>query len=159
VAGAITSSTAAVDVAQIDGRFWVTETHTDTAGGQHVFQYLATAGFDYNTALANRAAALVIAIPQAEIAANILAVENLGSLATPTFVFSTPAANVAALRAAYQTATHLQAIMMGDFLSSLTDAQLETAFSLTAGQVATLRTNKLTPAANAAAAIRAGAGQ
>jgi hypothetical protein len=49
--------------------------------------------------------------------------------------------------------------MIGDFLSSLTDGQLQTIFSMTAGQVTTLRSTKLTPAATAAATIRAATGQ
>ena len=48
--------------------------------------------------------------------------------------------------------------MIGDFLASLTDTQLRNAFSMTAGQVTTLRTNKLTPATNAATTIRATTG-
>jgi hypothetical protein len=143
----------------VDGRFWVTETLTDSAAGVHVFSYLANAGFDYTTALATRVSELTAQLPLDEIARNILAVETVGSLAAPTFLFSTIAANVTALRAAYQVSTQLQAVMMGDFLSSLTDVQLENAFGLTQGQVSTLRTNALTPAASTAAAIRAAVGQ
>ncbi len=94
-----------------------------------------------------------------EIERNVVDVTTNGSLATPVLILSTAAANFAALRAAYQTSTKVEAIMIGDFLSTLTDAQLQTAFSLTAGQVTTLRTNKLTPAASAAATIRAATGQ
>jgi hypothetical protein len=48
--------------------------------------------------------------------------------------------------------------MIGDFLSTLTNAQLQTLFSMTSGQVTTLRSSKLTPAASAAATIRAATG-
>jgi hypothetical protein len=96
---------------------------------------------------------------QAEIARNIFDVVSRGSLATPRLKASTAAQNFAALRIEYQTASQLTAIMIGDFLSTLTDAQLQTAFGISAGQVTTLRTNKLTPAASAAATIRAAAGQ
>lgn len=94
-----------------------------------------------------------------EITNNIVQIRTLGSLAVPTFVKSTVAQNAAAVRIAYQTATQLRAIMIGDFLSSLTDAQLRAAFGITQAQVLVLRTNKLTPAANSAASIRAAAGE
>ena len=45
--------------------------------------------------------------------------------------------------------------MMGDLLATLTDAQLRTAFGITQAQVVTLRANKLTPASEAATAMRA----
>jgi hypothetical protein len=63
-----------------------------------------------------------------------------------------------ALRAAYQDATRTEAIFTGDFLGSLTDAQLRNAFGITQAQVTTLRTNKLVPAENAANTIRATSG-
>lgn len=156
---AIATSTVATSPPETDGRFWTAETHTDTLGLLHIFRYLAAVGTNVNTVLSARAAQLNIDIPAAEIATNINAVMTLGSLATPTFNFSTAAQNASALRAAYQTATQLQAVMIGDFLSTLTDVQLENAFSLTQAQVTTLRTNKLTPAANIAASIRANTGQ
>jgi hypothetical protein len=94
-----------------------------------------------------------------EIADNIAGVQSMGSLATVIRQHSTVAQNARALREAYQNATRLDAIMIGDYLSGLTDGQLQTAFGLTAPQVTTLRTNKLTPAASQAAAIRSAAGQ
>jgi len=80
------------------------------------------------------------------------------SAATMTFVYSTAGQMRTALREAYRNATRVEAVMIGDFLSSLTDGQLQTLFGLTAGQVTTLRTSKLTPAATAAASIRATTG-
>ena len=57
-------------------------------------------------------------------------------------------------------ATQLQAVLIGDLRADLTRRPAGgRAFSLAAGQVATLRTNKLTPAATLAASIRASAGQ
>jgi hypothetical protein len=44
---AIVSSTHVVAHAQIDGRRYVTETHTDSDGGVHVVEYLAAVGADY----------------------------------------------------------------------------------------------------------------
>lgn len=156
---AIVSSSILSDSPQKDGRRWIVAQFTDQAGQVYTQTYLAPdAQFDIAARLAADATAIGLQLAAGEIAANISAVTTLGSLATPTFVYSAVAANVAALRAAYQTATQVQAIMMGDFLSSLTSGQLQTAFGLTALQVTTLRTNFLTPAANAAATIRAAVG-
>lgn len=94
-----------------------------------------------------------------EISSNVAQVLINGSLAVIRLVMSTAVENFAAGRTAYLTATRIEAIMCGDYLSSLTNAQLQTAFSMTAGQVTTLRTNKLTPAANTASTIRAATGQ
>jgi hypothetical protein len=156
----IVSSVITADSPQKDGRRWIGEAHTDQVAVIHTFTYLApNAAWDANAAMTARVPIINGDLTAGEIGANVAAVTALGSVAVPTFVYSTVPTNVAALRAAYATATHEQAVMIGDYLSSLTDAQLETAFGLTAGQVATLRTNKLTPAATLAASIRAAAGQ
>lgn len=156
---AIVSSTLLAEAAQTDGRFWVQETHTDQLSVQYVVRYLAAIGTDTAALLAARATQISADITAGEIANNMASVLLLGSLAVAALNYSTAAANFAALRTAYATATQVQAIMIGDFLSSLTNAQLQTAFGMTAGQVTTLRTNKLTPAANAATTIRASVGQ
>lgn len=156
---AIVSSVIAANDAQKDGRRWIRERHTDQVGKVWERVYLTTAGADINAALATFATQLALDIRDAEIASNVAQIVMLGSLASPTTVYSTGAQNFAGLRTAYQFATQTQAIMIGDFLSSLTDGQLQTAFGMTAGQVTTLRTNRLTPAANTASTIRAAAGQ
>lgn len=153
----ITSSSFVVSV-QKDGKT-VHEIHTDLVGVVHDFIYTASAVADLVADLATHAFDLGVNLELDEVRANITGVTTLGSLFSPTFFYSTVAENVAALRAAYLTASSLQAVMMGDFLNSLTNGQLQTAFSLTAGQVTTLRTNKLTPAANLATSIRASTGQ
>lgn len=144
---------------QADGRSRVEEVHTDGQANQYRRSYLAEKGADLNAALAAYAAQLSLDLAAAEIQANIAQVTALGSTATVSAVWSTLAQNRTALRAAFANATQVQAIMIGDFLASLTDAHLQAAFGLTAGQVATLRSSKLTPAASAAATIRAAAGQ
>lgn len=145
--------------AQKDGSKTVHESHTDLAGVPHDIVYTALAGADLTAAMNAHAVDLGVNLELGEVATNIAGVTTLGSMFSPTFVYSTVAENVAALRAAYLIASNFQAVMMGDFLSSLTNGQLQTAFGLTAGQVTTLRTNKLTPAANLAASIRATIGQ
>ena len=155
----IVSSVIAATDTQKDGRKWVRELHTDHVGVQYVRHYLAQAADDLNAALAAYAVILAANTTASEIASNLSAVLTTGSLAVPTFIYSTQGANLAALRAAYAISTRNEAIMIGDFLSSLTDGQLQTIFSMTAGQVTTLRSNRLTPAASLAASIRSAVGQ
>jgi hypothetical protein len=154
----IVSSVIEYQLEQVDGRYNVRELHTDSYGIQYVFDYMADASINSQTHLSNNAAQLLTSLPLQEIAANIGAVESIGSLAIPTFNYSAVAQNITALRAAYLISTQVQAIMIGDYLSSLTNIQLETAFNLTAGQITTLRANYLTPAATAAASIRSAVG-
>ena len=94
----------------------------------------------------------------AEIAANLDVVGRLGVQATPTFVYSTGAQNATAVRAAYATMTQTTAAFTGEYLSSLSDVQLQNAFAMTPAQVTSLRSTKLTPAATLAAQIRATTG-
>lgn len=143
---------------QVDGRQQVHEAHTDLVGVVYAVDYLSGVGDSLSANLASHAAGLGLQLQADEISGNIAQVTAVGSLASPTFVYSTAAQNLAALRAAYQTSTQVQAIMIGDFLSSLTNTQLENIFSMTVQQVTTLRANFLTPAATNAAAIRAAAG-
>jgi hypothetical protein len=119
----------------------------------------ALAGEDAAVRLAAKVAQETADLATFEIARNVREISAKGSLATPRLRASTLAQNAAAVRAAYQTASDIDAVMIGDYLSTLSDARLQTAFSLTAGQVTTLRTNKLTPAATAAANLRASTGQ
>jgi hypothetical protein len=154
----IVSSTVTTESAQRDARFWVHELHTDNIGLKYPFDYLANAGTDFNAKLAARATTLAAKIAADEINTNIIQIATQGSLAVLTFNYTAAVDQLPFARAAYVNATQMQAIMTGDFLSSLTNGQLQTIFSMTAGQVTTLRANKLTPAANAAASIRAASG-
>lgn len=157
--GTIVSSIVVGSTVQRDGRLSVDERHTDSNGAAWNYGWLAPGGTDPNTFLATHASAILAQLNAGEIAANVAQVMTFGSLAVVSTAYSTNAQNLAALRTAYQSASQLQAIMVGDFLSSLTDGQLQSIFGMTAGQVTTLRANKLTPAANTASAIRAAAGQ
>jgi hypothetical protein len=136
----------------------VLEYHTDHLGVVHPRTWLAGAADNLAAALAAYATNFTEALRQREIDANIASVMLNGSAATTTFAHSTIAENRTALRAAYLTATRTEAIFIGDFLSSQTNAVLQTLFNMTNTQVNTLRTNKLTPAANAATTIRAATG-
>ena len=111
------------------------------------------------TFLAEQVAIMLVSLRDHEIAQNVGEIVTLGELAMPRLLYSTAAQNFTALRAVYQGATRIEAVMIADFLSSLTDAQLRSAFSMTQSQVITLRANKLTPAATLADQIRASIGQ
>lgn len=156
---AIASSAIVADDAQRDGRRRVRVLHIDHVGVQYPFVYLCAAGFDASAALASGATQLAADITAAEVAANIGAIVLLGSLASVSTTYSTVAQNVAALRAAFISATERGAVMIGDFLASKTDAQLQAAFGMTAAQVTALRSRRLTPAASAAATLRASVGE
>lgn len=134
--------------------------------GEHVWDdgqvwtavFEARVGEDAQARLDGMAAARLLQRAQSEIKSNLAEIMTNGSLAVVTLKNSTVAENAAALVVAYVDAKRTEAIMIGDFLNSLTDAQLRTAFGLTQQQVTNLRTNKLAPAATEAAAIRAADG-
>jgi hypothetical protein len=144
---------------EADGRSIVIETQNVSDGTTITFEYVLAVGDNAQTIANARGSALPAVLAADEVTGNISKVITQGSLASLTFNWSTVAANAAALRSVYFNATQLQAVMIGDFLSSLTDGQLQAAFGLTAGQVTTLRTNKLTPAATLASNIRGSIGQ
>jgi hypothetical protein len=154
----IVSSVLTTESAQRDGRHWIEERHTDQVGVVYPIRYLADAGLDTNAVMTARAVQIGNDLATAEANADLERIKANGSLATVTTVYAALSDVRAALRSAYLTATRTDAIMIGDFLSTLTDAQLQTLFGLTAGQVTTLRSSKLTPAANAATTIRAATG-
>lgn len=155
----IVASAVVAEAAQQDGRFWATETHTDQMGLKYIYQYLAATGTDTAAILTARAPQIAQQLDSNEVGANLANIIANGSLATLTFNYSTAAELRAAGRTAYATATLVQAVMIGDFLSSLTDTQLQNIFGMFPAQVTTLRLNKLTPAAATAAEIRVAAGQ
>lgn len=64
---AIVSSTKTVGHAQIDGRRYVQEVHTDGEGGQYVREYLAAADADHDAILASHAAQLAVVLAEQEI--------------------------------------------------------------------------------------------
>lgn len=154
----ITSSETLSALVQRDGRRWVHERHVDHLGIEHVRHWLAGASDNLATALSAYAAVLVDALRDREIDANIASIVDNGSLATITLQHSTAAQNRTALREAYRTATRVQAVMIGDYLNTLTNNQLATAFNITTEEAATLRTNKLEPAATIASGIRSATG-
>lgn len=156
---AIASSTTVSVGAQKDGRRWVQERFVDDQGVAYDRSWLAEAADDLTAARLAYADQLAANFAQAEADRDLDRIKTDGSQAVVTLVWVTLASLRSALRQAYAVATRQDAIMIGDYLGSLTDNQLQALFGLTAGQVTTLRTNKLTPAASLATSIRAAAGQ
>jgi len=154
----IVSSIVSQQSQQKDGRIWVFETHTDQLGVSYFVIWLCPVGTSVTSLLTIHANNIWNNLVINEIANNLKQVSTLGLNAVVTFNYSTVAANIAALRAAYLTATQDQVIFTGEYLNSLSSAQLQSAFGLTAGQVTTLQTTKLQPAATIAASIRASQG-
>ena len=65
----IVSSTHAVSHAQIDGRRYVSERHTDHTGVVHTAEYLAAVGTDYASVMLARVAGIEQSLAEAEAAA------------------------------------------------------------------------------------------
>lgn len=64
---AIVSTSHVVGHAQADGRRYVTETHTDSAGGVHVREYLAPVGADHAAIASAYAVDLAERLAEAEL--------------------------------------------------------------------------------------------
>lgn len=112
-----------------------------------------------NDYLVAHAAQLLASLVNVELYNALTMIAQDGSLATfPPLKYATLADIQTELRAFYSTATMLEAVMIGDYLNSRTDAVLRNLFGFTQPQVNTLRTNKLVPAATIAANVRASAG-
>lgn len=140
----IVSSSYVVGVAQRDGRAYVTETHTDNIGLPHVASYLAAVGADYAAIMTARAPRIAAAIADVE----YLDIVNRAS----TFVlnYQTKAELAARFRAAYKAATRDELARLAYWLierindGTFTDAQVQSAFGLTAGQYAPLKARAVT---------------
>lgn len=154
----IVSSKYVSQTVQADGRISVEESFTDSVGAVWGYVKLLPAGTNLSAQLTADGNLLLATLKDEEIQNNIFLIEDLGSLATPTFNYSTQAQNQQPAREAYRIAQHTQAVMIGDFLNTLTDAQLMNIFNMTQPQVTNLRNNKLIPASNTATSIRASSG-
>jgi hypothetical protein len=154
----ITTSQVVSDDVQADGSRVVRERHVDSTGREFILVNSVQAGFDAQAFLTSRASMILASEVARELSDDLAAILNDGSQAVLTFNYATVAQLRTALRDAYRSASRMQAIMIADFLSSLTNAQLQNLFGFTAAQANNFRTNQLTPAATQAAAIRAAAG-
>ena len=137
---------------------YVTEAHTDHLGVIHRITVLRDATVDDDLELTRHAVQVPIDLRQAEISENLSTILRDGAAAVLTLNHSTAGQMRAALREAYRSSTRQETAFLGDFLGTLTDAQLQTVFSMTAGQVTTLRTNRLAPASALVASINSAVG-
>lgn len=138
---AITSSAIIEDRAQIDGRRWITERHTDNLGIQRFVQYLAEAGADVQAAMSERLTQFIADIKKREIDRAIANALEDGPAVSPTLNWNTNTEFGLALREFYKTANQRNACRIGWYVTqfNLTDNQLRTFFGLTAGQVTAAR--------------------
>lgn len=152
----VTLSVILSEQVQRDGRIWVIEQHTDNIGVLHQVIYLASVNDNLATALATHATNLAASLKAGEIAVNVAAAEQFGSLAVYSLNYSTQAENDLALRQVFLTATGLIAVNLGDFLRTIGTARLTVAFSL--GSVIALLA-VLNSFGTTATTVRAAAGQ
>lgn len=154
----IVSSVIASANPQIDGRLAVREVHIDNSGNPNVVDYMADAGADLDAHLAADAVGLAASLTQAqiagEVAANLNAVTAQGSVASPTFIYSTLQENAAALLETYNSSVGTTVIMIGDYLNSQTDTTLIAGSGLPQAEIDGLR-SVWSANATTAAAIRA----
>jgi len=146
-------------VVQHDGRISVDCVHTDNFGADWWIVKFVPGGTDLNAMLSADATALLQNLQQGEIRLNVEQIELVGSVAVLASNYSTLAQTATAARNQYQNASQQQAIMIADFMNTLTDTQLMNLFNMTQTQVTNFRNNKLIPASNTAAEIRAAQGQ
>lgn len=144
---------------QASGLRFVTETHRDDFGVVVAAEYLADATIDYAAVMNARAVSIAAAKVAQEIDRNIAAIRSQGRNAVLTLKYSVRADNISALREVWRDANREESVMIGDYFASLADAQLRSIFGKTQIQVETMRSNRLTPAANTAANIKTAAGE
>jgi len=143
---------------QRDGRFHVRETHSDGLNS-YEFAYLAEPGTDIAAIAAARVASIDAALIEDDIKRAMQQILSLGSQASIALAHATTAQLRSRIRTRFRNAARTDAVMLGDFLAQLTDAQLAALFGLTLSQVATLRVSKLDPARTAADTLRALVGE
>lgn len=156
----IQSSTITWQIPDANGRIDVRETHVDDLGHPYIIDYVADPGTDLQAHLAASAANLVAFLTQSrignEIGTNVNLVIAAGSVAQPTFLYSTLQENAQALIGTYNNSSGVAAIMIGDYLNSQTDATLIAGSGLSQSEIDSFRA-VWTQNAATAAAIRSAA--
>lgn len=138
----IASSSYVVEPAQVDGRCFVREEHTDHLGAVHVFTYLAAVDTDYAAQLAAR-------VPQIEDSLAVLEYHACLDSDTLTTEHITKGEFVARFREAYRSADREEAARLATWLANrvqagdITPAQVQSAFGLTPAQYVALRDRAL----------------
>ncbi len=155
-------------VAYRGDRLLVTWFHTDAENTFGSFVMVRPGGEDVTVYINAHAANLVVSLIAAELAyakSQILygratdgTLQNGRFAIFPPLRWATLNDALAEIRAFYAVAIQEEAIFLGDYLSSLSDAVLRNLFNMTQAEVNSLRTNKLTPARTLANNLRASSG-
>lgn len=137
---------AAVNTARIksvhtmhDGRKYVTEEIVDTQGGFHPHLYLAAAGEDLQGHLEMTQAQYETDLKAAEFEQVYQEVLTEGPPPDPSLKFSTRSELVHYMRERYPEMRGLPAVHMSQFLLAQSDTDLRSVFSLSTGQLASLK--------------------
>lgn len=129
----ILSSSALAEHAQVDGRFFVTERHTDHTGAVHTFAYLAAVGADTSAVMSARVPVIEAQLADAEFA-DCLANDRL------TTVHLTAADFLAKVREAYRERSREELARLAQYIvnriqaGDVTETQLRNAFGLNVTQ-------------------------
>jgi hypothetical protein len=140
----VSSIFALVGPTQADGRQFVRETHTDNVAIQHFVDYLAAVGANYTAIMNARAITLAVQIADQEFA------DNLGKTSGFTLNYQTRSELASRFRAIYLSATRDVACSMAYWLierindGTVTDAQVQAAFGLTALQYSNMKARATT---------------
>lgn len=120
------------------------ESHTDNIGVVRIIRYLAAVGANYTAIMNARAVTLAVQIADQEF------IDNLGRTSGFTLNYQTKSELASRFRAMYQVASKDVAASMAYWLierindGTVTDAQVQAAFGLTAGQYASMKTRATT---------------
>lgn len=135
----ITVSQIITDSAQIDGRRYIRERHTDHLGVTHDIAYLAEAGTNANDIMMARQSFIVERLRQSEIQANLS--KALNAELVFTFNHSTVAENRTALRELFKVATKWELMTLGWVINelALSDNQLKLIFEVNDAQLPALK--------------------
>lgn len=140
----IENSTYSVGVPQADGRRYVVEQHTDSAGVVHVREYGPIGEVNYQVILTARAEALAVQLADGEAQA------AFEEDTAPVLVHQNGAQLAARFREAYRNASDIGQAKMATWLlariaaGDFTDAQVRNAFGLTVQQYNNLKTRMTT---------------
>jgi len=155
---AIVTSTHTLGTVQVDGRRYVTEDHVDEFSRHHLAEYLAESGADYVGIRTARAVAIGRWLIDHEIEA------ALQVNATPSLEYATKSDFAPVMREAYRSSTKVGCGYLANWIINritegwVTEAQVRTAFGLTAGQWTTLKAKMMTLRDNYLA-VQAAAGE
>ena len=153
----IVSSVIQSDRSQADGRRKIVEAHTDHVGGIHRRQYMAAIGDNVQAGLTAAAAVIETTLASDEVNNNVGSIEE-GSAVT-TFVHSTVGLLRTALRERFRNARGIILANLAEFCLTLTNAQLQSLFGVSAGAETTALRARLQAKVDKRNSLRAEVGE